>query len=736
MGALTFGSTIYGIRSQVASGAAKWNIYADGTAQNYFAGNVGIGTTAPGYKLEVNGDVSFNGVRVGLGGGSVSQNTVVGNGAINATATGNYNSAFGYQALPALTSGTYNTAVGRMAMFANTTGVNNVAVGASAMQGYNGTQSVAIGFSSMSGAATGNYSVGIGGNTLVASTGEYQVAVGDGALTANTSGIRNTAVGASALATNTTGQLNVAVGELALNLSNSSNNTAIGRQAGYNVSSGANNTFLGFQSGMGITTGGNNTIIGSATGLSSSLANTIILADGSGNQRLYINSTGNVGIGTTTPASKLEIGSSDLGDGLAGPVITLGRNTNGTNTGAGSINFQSKAGTAGYVWQDNAGNLRINTAAPSNANDTAGTVVGTQTSTRDTKQDIQEYTDYAGALQAVINAPLRTFKYIKEVEGYGPSSPLAKNHIGFIADEVSGDFMQGNSIDQVSVNGLLMASVKALNERMNEIASQSLAMTEQLEIATSPPAGGLLAMTGGEVGMTEGLSVIPASEPGSSAWIPGQARNDTLMGVVSYNANSNYVIITKQLYLSGDSVGQAKILAGATSVRITFSKPYEQQPIVTLTPNGKVGGEYWVADKDATGFTIFIDTTQPINGHPTNADVTFDWHAFASPEAKLTVSDGSTSAIVLVLSRGELQLPSAPMIEDGQAPVPVADSLHQSETSDAGQAGTGHASGQGSSSAPAPLVGDGEVAGVADEAGEEAAEDMPEVENMVPAQGE
>ena len=156
----------------------------------------------------------------------------------------------------------------------------------------------------------------------------------------------------------------------------------------------------------------------------------------------------------------------------------MGRNTNGTNTGAGSINFQSKAGTAGYVWQDNAGNLRINTAAPSNANDTAGTVVGTQTSTRDTKQDIQEYTDYAGALQAVINAPLRTFKYIKEVEGYGPSSPLAKNHIGFIADEVSGDFMQGNSIDQVSVNGLLMASVKALNERMNEIASQSLALTE------------------------------------------------------------------------------------------------------------------------------------------------------------------------------------------------------------------------------------------------------------------
>lgn len=191
-------------------------------------------------------------------------------------------------------------------------------------------------------------------------------------------------------------------------------------------------------------------------------------------EAMRILNNGNVGIGTTGPVSKLEIGSSDLGNGAAGPVITLGRNTNATATGAGSINFQSKAGTAGFVWQDNAGNLRIHTAAPSDANDTAGVVVGTQTSTRDTKQDIHDYTDYGSALSMILDAPLHTFRYIKEVQGYGENSPLAKVRIGYIADEVNPAFMVGNSIDQVSVNGIMIASIKELNQKINDLEISSL----------------------------------------------------------------------------------------------------------------------------------------------------------------------------------------------------------------------------------------------------------------------
>src|SRR5262249_49750640 len=132
--------------------------------------------------------------------------------------------------------------------------------------------------------------------------------------------------------------------------------------------------------------------------------------------------------------------------------------------------FQSKAGTAGFVWQDNAGNLRINTSAPTNALDTGGTVVGAQTSTRNTKQDIRDYTDIGQALQMVTSVPLHTFRYVKDVQGYGDDSPLAKTRLGYIADEVPGIFMWGNSIDQVSVNGLLIASVQALNQKIDNAA--------------------------------------------------------------------------------------------------------------------------------------------------------------------------------------------------------------------------------------------------------------------------
>lgn len=44
----TQGTNNYGITSLVSSGTNKWNIYASGTAANYFAGNVGIGSTAFG----------------------------------------------------------------------------------------------------------------------------------------------------------------------------------------------------------------------------------------------------------------------------------------------------------------------------------------------------------------------------------------------------------------------------------------------------------------------------------------------------------------------------------------------------------------------------------------------------------------------------------------------------------------------------------------------------------------
>jgi hypothetical protein len=53
------GTNNFGVTSAVSSGTNKWNIYASGTAANYFAGDVGIGTTSPTKKLHLVGDAIF-----------------------------------------------------------------------------------------------------------------------------------------------------------------------------------------------------------------------------------------------------------------------------------------------------------------------------------------------------------------------------------------------------------------------------------------------------------------------------------------------------------------------------------------------------------------------------------------------------------------------------------------------------------------------------------------------------
>jgi hypothetical protein len=145
---------------------------------------------------------------------------------------------------------------------------------------------------------------------------------------------------------------------------------------------------------------------------------------------------------------------------------------------------------------------------------------------------------------------------------------------------------------------------------------------------------------GGESGQTS----VSTIDPASVALLGIQALNQkiiVLQGSLTGNATTTNLTVYTPSNFSGDSVGQAKILAGATSVSVAFSQAYQYQPIVTADILSYFM-DHNISDVNNQGFTINIPEA-------TTTDITFNWHSFASPESKLTVSDGTTQNIPLVV---------------------------------------------------------------------------------------
>ena len=247
--------------------------------------------TDAGYRLDVVGaDARFNGVVVGLGAGSVSTNTVVGNGALTANTTGNNNLAVGYQALSTSTVGIGNTAIGYQSLKAN-----------------NANYNTAVGFWSL---LSNSASTGL-------------VAVGFAALKNTTAG-NNTAMGYEAGLANTSGTGLTAIGYQALTASTGNDNTAVGYQAGVTVSTGTQNSLFGYQSGQYTTSGTFNSAIGYRSDFGNTGSSNSAL--GAGISAPNLNSCVLLGRGATATASnQFVVGSASYPAGtisaVVGPVI-------------------------------------------------------------------------------------------------------------------------------------------------------------------------------------------------------------------------------------------------------------------------------------------------------------------------------------------------------------------------------------------------------------------------------
>lgn len=241
-----------------------------------------------------------------------------------------------------------------------------------------------IGAGAANSGGQGNAFFGISAGTANTS-GSWNAFFGFNAGAANTTAVNNSFFGQGAGFKNTTGQDNTFVGNgSGQNNTTAGNNSFVGSLAGFNNTTGANNTFFGFNAGNVNNGGGANTFIGVNAGIANvgSSNNTFLGANagntnltGSGNTYLGANSDGatlitnavaigqkayvgqsnalvlgsingvntatadtNVGIGTTTPQSRLQIVNNtdnsflvESNSGKGAGIELKGTGTNGEN---------------------------------------------------------------------------------------------------------------------------------------------------------------------------------------------------------------------------------------------------------------------------------------------------------------------------------------------------------------------------------------------------------------------
>ena len=163
-----------------------------------------------------------------------------------------------------------------------------------------------------------------------------------------------------------------------------------------------------------------------------------------------------------------------------GPAILIRNNSNGSTPAAGSLGLFRKGGAFDSVWVDNSGNLRIWTSnQPTSATDTSGTVIGTQTSSLDTKDIIDEFIDNGAALRAILTTPLYRFRY--------KNNRYDQEFVGIVTDyaplfgmDRDKEHPAGKSLNVMTAHGLEMAAIKALAEQVTTLAEQVVALTARL----------------------------------------------------------------------------------------------------------------------------------------------------------------------------------------------------------------------------------------------------------------
>lgn len=298
------------------------------------SGNIGISTTSPSAKLAIDNSGSDTTPFVIRTNGSAGNYTAANSSIVMYDSAGRevLRIFAGDPDTNNVDSG--NLFIGALAGAANETasapGWYNTGVGYESLKSnFDGKDNTALGFESLFLNSSGSFNTAIGNWALYYNTtGNENVALGEGASYANTSATGTVAIGTEAGGAGSLfyGQGYTAVGYKAGNKfqTGSDYNTLLGYRAGYNVTTGSNNIIIGTATSStaiaNLTTGSQNILIGNNISFPSATANgqlnigNILFGTGITGTGSTI-SSGNIGIGTSSPLARLTV---------AGPAVPTG----------------------------------------------------------------------------------------------------------------------------------------------------------------------------------------------------------------------------------------------------------------------------------------------------------------------------------------------------------------------------------------------------------------------------
>ena len=249
------------------------HVHADGGA--YFSHSGSWHQLANIESPNFTGAVTMNGITVGTGNSSSTDNTVVGFESGKVLSTGLRNTSVGTSTLGAITSGTDNTALGYGAG-SNSTGIENTFMGSySGVYNVAGSSNTSVGYASLLCNVAGTNNVAIGNNAIFGAQ--------------NNDSTNNTAVGSNSLKVLRVG---------------ANNNTAIGFNSGATNTTGTNNTYLGEGADTNSNSFSNSTAVGSGSKITKS--DQIVLGKSTSPPEVYI--PGRVGVGNNNPMTIMQIG--------------------------------------------------------------------------------------------------------------------------------------------------------------------------------------------------------------------------------------------------------------------------------------------------------------------------------------------------------------------------------------------------------------------------------------------